>query len=256
MEKPTSIKFVVHNDHERARAESWHSKEPGTIKWLDELRTGDVFYDIGANYGVYTLYAAHLVGPEGLVYAFEPHIPTAAALIENVRYNKFEDRVRLISVPLHLRNDWLLFNYQYALSSTSGHQLGHTNREYDGTFQPEFLEWKYSSRLDDIYLRPAHMIKIDVDGNEPSVLQGMIKTLQDPVMRSVQVEVNPRNVPAITNILDDAGYELGDTHYTAMGQSVIDQGVPKDKVTYNAIFRRKRNGQDHCDGSQGSSPQG
>src|SRR5688572_21500950 len=39
----------------------------------DRLEPGDVFYDIGANHGYISLLAAKRVGPEGHVYAFEPH---------------------------------------------------------------------------------------------------------------------------------------------------------------------------------------
>lgn len=55
---------------------------------LDPLRPGDVFVDVGANVGFYTLRAATLVGPTGLVLSIEPMPATRAALEVNVALNK------------------------------------------------------------------------------------------------------------------------------------------------------------------------
>jgi hypothetical protein len=76
-------RFVCGNRKEAHRAATLWLKEPGTMSWLDEnLRGGDVFLDIGANIGIYTLAAAHRVGATGTVYACEPHKPNCVALDE------------------------------------------------------------------------------------------------------------------------------------------------------------------------------
>jgi len=57
------------------RAKTLPVKEAGTIQWIaGRVQSGDVFYDIGANIGLYTLVAGKRVGPAGMVYAFEPHV--------------------------------------------------------------------------------------------------------------------------------------------------------------------------------------
>jgi FkbM family methyltransferase len=53
------------------------------------LRAGDVYVDIGANAGLFTLIAARAVGPKGRVIAFEPVSKTNKRLIENIELNKF-----------------------------------------------------------------------------------------------------------------------------------------------------------------------
>jgi len=51
-------------------------KEPRTIKWLREaLKPSDVFLDIGANIGIFSLFAGKHIGPQGHVFACEPHLP-------------------------------------------------------------------------------------------------------------------------------------------------------------------------------------
>ena len=47
------------------------SKEPETIDWINKVEKDSLFFDVGANVGIYTLYAAIIKG--SVVYAFEPH---------------------------------------------------------------------------------------------------------------------------------------------------------------------------------------
>jgi FkbM family methyltransferase len=53
------------------------------------LKTGDVFYDLGANIGLFTLLAARCVGPAGKVFSFEPDAQNAARVRRNVAGNNF-----------------------------------------------------------------------------------------------------------------------------------------------------------------------
>jgi FkbM family methyltransferase len=53
------------------------------------LQPGDIFYDLGANAGFYAVLGAHLTGPNGKVYAFEP-VPELAERIDyNAKLNNF-----------------------------------------------------------------------------------------------------------------------------------------------------------------------
>jgi hypothetical protein len=68
-----SIAIRISTPNEHYRADTYATKEPETIEWLREnLRDGDSFYDVGANIGLYSLYAAKLQ-PRCRVFAFEPH---------------------------------------------------------------------------------------------------------------------------------------------------------------------------------------
>lgn len=53
------------------------------------LRPGDVYADIGANVGLFTVIAAKLVGPKGRVFTFEPVLKTYKRLFQNIQLNKF-----------------------------------------------------------------------------------------------------------------------------------------------------------------------
>ena len=65
--------------------------EPNTLSWIDRFGAGDVFYDIGANIGAYTLYAAKARSVP--VVAFEPNPFSYRVLVHNLHLNAITDRV-------------------------------------------------------------------------------------------------------------------------------------------------------------------
>jgi FkbM family methyltransferase len=69
----------------------WFEDEIGFIRRL--LRPGQQTIDVGANYGVYTLTMAKIVGPTGAVWAFEPASSTAALLVQGIAANNFSQVV-------------------------------------------------------------------------------------------------------------------------------------------------------------------
>src|SRR5512139_1901242 len=84
--------FVMHIDTsmERYRWDTFWTKEPETIAWIDSFEPGACFWDIGANVGVYSLYAASL--DRGLdIYAFEPAEPNFQQLARNKEHNRVRD---------------------------------------------------------------------------------------------------------------------------------------------------------------------
>ncbi len=172
-----AYQFVCHSGKERHRAERMFAKEAGTIAWLArELRPDDVFFDVGANIGVYTIFAARRLGPGGTVVAFEPHIPNAGSLIENILLNQQQGRVRLVTSALTSGERFDNFNYQSLLPASSTSQFGANS--YEGTaFQPVFIEIKHGCTLDTLCSRGVlprpTIVKIDVDGLDFEVLEGM-----------------------------------------------------------------------------------
>ena len=66
----------------RYRHKTFFSKEPETIKWIDEFKKGSTFFDIGANIGLYSIYAAEVKNSS--VYAFEPSFFNLEFLARNI----------------------------------------------------------------------------------------------------------------------------------------------------------------------------
>jgi FkbM family methyltransferase len=144
----------------------------------DSLAEGDVFYDIGANIGFFTLVAARLVGPAGKVYAFEPLPQLAQALRGNVSLNGFENVV-VLTVAAHSRNG--MADLDIGDGTTAARVV--TTSTSPSEIVPVELR-----RVDDLMsageLTPPSVIKIDVEGAEEDVLGGMANTVAEhrPVM--------------------------------------------------------------------------
>ena len=234
--------FRCETDLERARAETLFSKEAGTVAWIRErVEPGETFYDVGANIGLYTLLAAHRVGPGGRVYAFEPHAPNFVSLLHNVHLNRMSDRVVPLCCALHDRRGFFDFHYHSVVAGSSMHQLDCRVDGDEVAFQPVISERKLGMTVDALLeegvIRPAHHVKIDVDGNELLVLRGMRRLLTGGDRpRSLQVEINRRYKAELFAFLSECGYEQRARHDTAFGKSLLAAGRDPETVAHNAVF--------------------
>jgi FkbM family methyltransferase len=158
--------------------------DPETTKWLTEnIKRGDTVIDVGAAFGYYTLLLARLVGPDGIVAAFEPNPMSFAILKENVENSGYQDRVVL---------------YNMAASDTTGTAKFFINSKWAGLSSLLPQPWTSkvievdTVRIDDIgLLPPITFVKIDCEGGDALVLRGMRETItKNPDIRIV-VEFNP-----------------------------------------------------------------
>src|SRR3990172_115673 len=97
----TPMIFDANEELHLLRAELIASKEPETLEWIDSFADSAVLFDIGANIGVFSLYAALHRNCD--VYAFEPEAKNYACLNKNIFLNKLGRRVRALNVALHNR---------------------------------------------------------------------------------------------------------------------------------------------------------
>lgn len=228
---------------EVARANTFFVKEEGTVGWIRrDVKPGQVFYDIGANVGLYTVLAGSLVGREGAVYAFEPHIGNVLSLLGNVKANGMQDRVRILSSPLTDVEGFFDFHYRSGISGSSGSQLNSTRDQNEDVFTPEFTELKFGVPVDRLVqegvIRPPDHVKLDVDGNELLVLRGMRHTLGSPGRpKSLQVEMNLRYKEELHAFMATCGFAESEGHYTSGGKKLLARGKDRDSIPYNAVFR-------------------
>ncbi len=221
------------------------TKEPGTVEWIDQnVKSGDIFYDIGANVGVYTIFAASRTGAEGKVYAFEPHGANFARLIDNITANSLQQTVSPVNFALHNREGFFPFLYESSAVGTSGSQLSADLDSNRNENVPPICEQKYATTIDHLIdsdeIKAPHHIKIDVDGNEILILKGMSRLLSGthrPV--SIQVEMNDPHKTEILNFLRDHQYGLVLKHFTRSQSRKIKEGCDPESLGYNAIFRHE-----------------
>ena len=237
-----SLSFVCQSPMEEMRVRSLLVKEEGTIDWIRQyVRPGEVFLDIGANIGLYSLVAAHAVGATGKVYAVEPHSVNVISLMQNISLNGLSDRVRVLASALHDSTGVFDFNYYSLEPGSAMSQLGGRIDGYEQPFEPVMSELKLAVSVDDLIERygvsAPHHIKIDVDGNERQVIAGMQRLLTGASRpRSVQVEINERQRDGLFAALAAASYKQTQKHYTAAGKADLARGVNPCKIPYNAVF--------------------
>lgn len=237
--KTAGLIFECEDDIEVMRAQTLLTKEPGTIAWLEKwLTAGDVFWDVGANVGCYSLFAAKR---SLSVCSFEPHMATARSLLRNVRANGLELSVTVITSPLGEEDGWRQFFYARTEPGSSGSQLGPAIDEHGQPFTPVGCETKWATRGDSFAQATGHWpdtVKIDVDGLELAVLSGMSLILRYRPPRSIQVEIHKQTDEEIFSLLVKAGYHLDHRHHTARGQKLIAKGADPMTVPHNAVFVR------------------
>jgi FkbM family methyltransferase len=185
-----SIAIRISTSNEHHRADTYATKEPETIEWLREnLRDGDVFYDVGANIGLYSLYAAKL-RPACRVFAFEPESHNFGSLCGNLLLNRVENVIPCF-FPLSSDEAFAPF-YVYDLQPGGAlHSLGRPSSLRDGP--PLLKTGAVAVTIDVLVSRhglPApDLLKLDVDGNEEQILDGTAAVLASGSLRSILVEV-------------------------------------------------------------------
>ena len=241
-DKKFTTTYICSNKTEIQRATSLWLKKPGTMQWLDSnLKSGDIFLDIGANMGVYTLAAAHRIGNSGKVYAIEPHKPSAITLMQNIKLNLFNN-IEILTIPVTDKFKVGKFNYKNFSSALTGSQFNSkkTNSNQEA-FVPVIQEIIVAFSIDMLIqikaLRTPNIVKIDVDGIEDKILLGMKKTLlSSNKPRSIQVELNVGKQIKIEKFLKSVGYNLVSRHLTYNGNLKLQEGVKIRKIAHNAIF--------------------
>ena len=196
------------------RASGWYAKgvnEPPIQNALAEnLRTGDVFFDIGANVGFFSLLAARIVGPTGKVHSFEPVPANAAAIRRNASLNSFSH------IQVH----------ETAVGEEKGEIELILTRHPGGasiiqdTPSPDITGRTRVSlvRIDDLIaegkIPVPTFVKIDVEGAEPAVLRGMEHTCRKHhpglicELDDESVEAVQRTVAGVEQMLRSWGYQV------------------------------------------------
>jgi FkbM family methyltransferase len=176
--------------------------EPRTTDFLIEtLKPGDVFVDVGASHGYFTLIAASRVGPAGRVYAFEPNPPVFRQLAAHVRLNGYDGRVRLADIALSDTNGQATFFVSRCATNSGLSSLQATEeRLREGLLSTHHTVRVTAETFDSWYARiapgPIAVVKIDVEGAEDRVFDGMVSTLRSGAIGSIVCETEwDRGVP-------------------------------------------------------------
>ena len=194
-ESHCEMRFVLLGSTSEFRVRTLYTKELETIEWIKSFSKSDVFLDVGANIGVYSLYASVVHGLK--VIAVEPMISNFYLLSMNCEKNPAAD---ILPLPIGLARKTELVTWMPSLAVGDGgndiHQV--SNKSFATGIQ------LYS--LDDlartgVIPAPNH-IKLDVDGVEVEILEGMVETLAASTTLSVMVEVDESDSGKLSSILE------------------------------------------------------
>lgn len=140
-----------------------------TSRFAETLKKGDIFFDVGANVGYYTVLGSRLVGTSGLVVAFEPSARNLAHLYNHIEINKLEN-VRLIASACS--DEISLAAFSAGPNTAMGHL---TEPGSNGDTPAKNLMLVPTVTLDAVTERLGvvpDVLKIDVEGAELAVLNG------------------------------------------------------------------------------------
>ncbi len=202
------------------------------------LREGDVFIDVGANIGLYTVMAAQNVGPKGTVYAFEPSTKSFKRLLGNIQLNGLMN-VRPYQLALSNTKTQLKLTVPSdghdAWSSLACPSLGEAfvDELVDTTTLDGFAE------ENELVGRIA-LAKIDVEGWESFVLEGARMTLSRPDAPVLIIELNDTasrvagsSAKEVYQLLGSLGYTM--FRYDGESHSILRYTEPDDPVDHNVI---------------------
>lgn len=188
-----TARFYTPNDMTRWRAQTLYTKEPVTIEWLRSIPKNAVLADIGANVGMYTVFAG--LAQEARVVAFEPESENYAILNHNLRLNSLGERVLALCAALSDRQgvDRLYLSVAKAGASchSFGEQVGFDLKPRHADFAQGSIAFRFDDLIEAGDVPPPDFVKIDVDGFEHKVIHGMERMLRGGKVQSLLVELNP-----------------------------------------------------------------
>jgi len=213
-EFPEGLKFLCSSDSILDKMVFTNEFENDEILFLNRfLKLGDRFIDIGANAGLFTIYAAKVVGDKGQVFSFEPTDTTYKKLCENIKLNKFSNIVTY-NLAISSKNEDLEF---YSLSGGFD--------AWNSLAKP-IIKRKYTvlnvkavqiDKLDEIGIdfNNSTLVKIDIEGWELKAIKGGVNCLKNensPVLMIEFADEHARNAGGscreLYTFLESLGYKM------------------------------------------------
>ena len=191
------------------RAERLYINEPKTLEWISNFDQDDTMFDVGANVGMYSIWAAATKGIN--VIAIEPESQNYAVLNKNILLNNLKDKVTALCFAMSDEEKISELNLS---SFTAGQALHGFDKPMNTVdvysekleeFKPVFTQGCMAMTIDSLVERgipsPDH-IKIDVDGFEDKVIAGGMQTIIKGKVKTILIEIN-QNIDKHIEIVKD-----------------------------------------------------
>lgn len=192
-------------------AHGFNRDEPETVAWIESMPKDAVFWDIGANVGVYAIFAAK----RGVkVLAFEPAAATLAVLVQNIERNRVDALVDAFPIALAetTRLDYLYMDRARTAPGHAVHSFGTRDTvagEIAEPFKQAAIGYSADSFIAQFGAAPATHVKLDVDGIESAILRGaraMMTTSVRELMVEIYEDMAPAQAADIRSIVAELGF--------------------------------------------------
>jgi len=202
------IKFFVPNQLLNWRVDTFFTKEPETLEWIDnfEKKENLIFWDIGANIGLYSIYNS-LKNPKSTTIAFEPSSSNLRVLTRNISINNLEKNIKVISMPLTNKKN--IFQemkegqfIEGGAMNSFGEKFDFEGKEFQTTMKYNLLGTTMNYFIENHILETPDYIKVDVDGIEHLILEGGDKFLNNQKVKSLSIEINENFKEQYEKVLD------------------------------------------------------
>ncbi len=234
--------FFCPNALSKWRVQTIYIKEPETLEWIDNFKTEkkSIFWDIGANIGLYSIYAS--IRHKNLeVISFEPSSSNLRILSRNISINNLENKVKIFQIPLSkTQNHFSMMKESSFIEGGAMNAYG-ANFDFEGkkfisTMNYSIFGTNINSILDQKILKVPNYIKIDVDGIEHLILEGANKYLNHPEIYGILIEINENfnsQKDAVMNVMKENNFKM---MWKKNNNNFIKN--PNLKYTYNYYFSR------------------
>ena len=200
-------KFFIPNELTEWRVKTFFTKEPETLEWIDnfEKKENLIFWDIGANIGLYSIYNA-LKNNNSKTIAFEPSTSNLRILSRNISINNFENNIKILPIPLtNKKNSFLIMNEPNFIEGSAlnsfGEKYNFEGKNFKSKMKYQIFGTTINYLLENKILEIPDYIKIDVDGIEHLILEGGDRYLKNIKIKSLSIEINENFKEQYDNVL-------------------------------------------------------
>ena len=238
------VNFFVPNQITQWRVETFFTKEPETLEWIDSFNDNKkiIFWDVGANIGLYSIYAA-LKHSDIEIISFEPSTSNLRILSRNISINKLEEKIKINQLPLTKdQNQYLMFEESEFIEGWSMHTFG-AGIDFEGkSMQPnnryKIFGTNINYLIENNILSIPNYIKIDVDGIEHLILEGASDHLDNSEIRSMSIELNENfkdQVNSVLKIMDKSNFRFKHKKHASMFNN-----SDKFSKIFNYVFEKQK----------------
>ena len=232
--------FFTPNEIIDWRIKTFFTKEPETLEWIDSFEGSNIiFWDIGANIGLYSLYAA-LKHKNIEIISFEPSVNNLRVLSRNIFKNNLSEKIKIFQLPLS-ENDNVFANmnemeFKEGWSmSTFGESTNFEGENFKPNHSYQLFGTNINYLLDKKILKFPNYVKIDVDGIEHKILKGADNHLKNKSLKSLSIELNENYLEqfnSVKNLMVENNFQIMQKKQGHISKSL------KFLKTYNYVFNK------------------